>query len=215
MSDITNPIVLSSLLGDRLGHPVILDKIANRIVVCRSETVGVKLCEVVEQELLAAVDPIEFIVEKATEELEMPEVVYVPREAMQRSVTFFKLEVGEGELRYQLDGAALLPTEQGPVSLMTISSEPHLDLRLAKNELISLITVLKTLYPGSGPISLHPHSKRLKNKVGVSTVVIVDELRTYQDSVTKKAQAWFDGAVLPGVWEWDEDQSQLVCKEAV
>lgn len=52
---------VSAALSQRLGHHVVVDKVANRIII-REE--GERVAgEVTEQQLLAAVDPIGFMVE--------------------------------------------------------------------------------------------------------------------------------------------------------
>lgn len=180
---------IGAALAERLGYKVRVDKVANRLILLRMEEHGVTIGEAIEQELLASADPLELLVREVTHEVPLPSCVYVDRKDMTRlgpSLSFAEqkgvVEVSEG-LR-----SLCLPTEEGPVPLYTISSRKGQDLRSVKNELARLMT-----------------------KLAVSgTLVVLGEVRSWRDEVSGSSQVWFDGAVLPGRWNWDAGRGQMV-----
>jgi len=191
-------------LSSALGFPVKIDKIANLLTIVQEKSVGVVIGEVVEQELMVAEDPLQLLVDRTLLEVPVPPAVFVPKEAMQRP----------GPLASHLpDGAELphatIPTELGPAELYTFSSARHKDLRLAKNELASYMEGMRY---GRGVVGRDrpPMVAGKRAPSPQNTIVVVGEIRTYEDPITKDAQAWFDGTVLWGDWVWDRKERRLV-----
>lgn len=87
-------------------------------------------------------------------------------------------------------GFLQLPTSEGLRMLRMFSSSRAYDAVAANNELFEMLTTAVVQCSG--------------------TLVLLDVgYKVYQDPHLPVAQAWCDGAVLPGVWQWCVDTQQM------
>lgn len=189
-------------LTQRLGRTVRVDRIANRILLFGEKNAFELLGETTEQALLTHDNRLEFLVERATEELAVPiDVLFLPRDAEVYTVPTTKLV--EREERWQLEhvrAVGLVRTSRGFVPSVMLAPEAP-TMRAAKNKFVHMIKALQSFdAPATGGYSGH-------------TVAIIGEVRTFQDQFRGKAQVWASVVALPGRWVWDDDAGQLTRKE--
>jgi hypothetical protein len=190
---------LAQALSQRINKKVRLDQVANLLRVYELREVGCLVAEVTEQEMLGSLDPVTcldpvaFLAQAVAEEVPMPEMVLVPREALIVPAP----QVG-ADGAHESGRTLYLPTEAGPTPLQTFCSSKTRDLRTARNELARLLRGIR-----------EKHAKLYRNAPQV-TLVAMSEPRAHQDPITHEAQAWVDGVALSGQWFWSDDRGKMV-----
>lgn len=208
----------SQELSKRLGRDLVIDKVANRLFVLYRYERAELAAEVTEQELLASDrSPVDVFADLLERDLTI-EVVVMPKESRHKFCTIKPIPGSVGEARAKELG------EFNPRLFLNVDRYPiYLDMgeEVLHRELPKIrwshgcprgSVPFHTL---SSEVCYHEQDalfdlKQLLTKIdalGENTkFALFGGVKTHQDDVTKKAQAWVDVAILKGKWKLGESE---------